>query len=202
MRQLLKILIVEDVPKDKVRADDLIALIKRYSTILLFLLAMPLFGWSQTEFKVIFDDDPGTRVCDTVRAAVPVDSLRTSLVTNAKKYIGVSYHYSQSNENGFDCSGYVKFVYSSLGYNLPRSSFDQYKQSRHLKADDALPGDLVFFITRGKKISHVGIYLGNSQFIHSPSKGKSVSISNLDEVYYKKHLAGFGRYLITPNLSE
>jgi hypothetical protein len=202
MRQLLKILIVEDVHTDEDGADILIALIKRYGIILLFILAMPLPGWSQTEFKVIFDDDPGTRVCDTVRAAVPADSLRTSLVTNAKKYIGVNYHYSQSNENGFDCSGYVKFVYSSLGYNLPRSSFDQYKQSRHLKADDALPGDLVFFITRGKKISHVGIYLGNNQFIHSPSKGKSVLISNLDEAYYKKHLAGFGTYLITPDLHE
>jgi cell wall-associated NlpC family hydrolase len=123
-------------------------------------------------------------------------------VTHAKKYMGVSYHYSQSNENGFDCSGYVKYVYSSLGYSLPRSSFDQYHQSRHLKANEAQPGDLVFFITHGKKISHVGIYLGNNQFIHSPSKGKSVSISNLDDIYYKKHLAGFGTYLVTPSLIE
>ena len=119
-----------------------------------------------------------------------------------KNISGVSYHYSQSNEDGFDCSGYVKYIYGNFGYSLPRSSFDQYKQSRHLKAVDALPGDLVFFITRGKRISHVGIYLGNNQFIHSPSRGKSVSISNLDEIYYKKHLAGFGAYLITPNHGE
>ena len=90
----------------------------------------------------------------------------------------------------------------TFGYSLPRSSFDQYKQSRHVKAVEARPGDLVFFVTRGRKISHVGIYLGNNEFIHSPGKGKSVSISNLDEIYYKKHLAGFGTYLETSGLSQ
>jgi cell wall-associated NlpC family hydrolase len=165
--------------------------------LLILLLVLPLKSWSQSDFKVIFDDEPVTvaKVRNMPDKAMLTDSVRTSLVTNAKKYIGISYHYSQSNENGFDCSGYVKYVYGNFGYSLPRSSIDQYKQSHHVKAVEAQPGDLVFFITRGKKISHVGIYLGNNQFIHSPGKGKSVSISNLDEVYYKKHLAGFGTYL-------
>jgi len=168
----------------------------KYTKILILLLVLPLKSWSQTDFQVVFDDDPVIAI-DTTQAVVPEDSFRTSLVAHARKYIGVSYRYSQSNENGFDCSGYVKYVYSNFGYALPRSSYDQYKQSRHVKAFEALPGDLVFFNTRGKKISHVGIYLGNNQFIHSPSKGKSVSISNLDEMYYKKNLAGFGSYLET-----
>lgn len=175
--------------------------------ILFLFLVLPFNSWSQSDFTVIFDDDRVTRVVDTANiqeiakvpgatgGLVPADSLRNNLITNAKKYIGVSYKYSQSNENGFDCSGYVKYVYGNLGYSLPRSSFDQYKLSRHVKAVEALPGDLVFFVTRGSKISHVGIYLGNNEFIHSPGKGKSVSISKLDEVYYKKHLAGFGSYL-------
>ncbi len=67
-----------------------------------------------------------------------------------------------------------------------------------LRRMEALPGDLIFFVTRGRKVSHVGIFLGNNQFIHSPSKGKSVSISSLDEAYYQKHFAGFGAYLGTP----
>jgi hypothetical protein len=173
----------------------------KYIKILILLLLLPLKGWSQSDFKVIFDEDedPKVTVHDTLIPFVLTDTLRTSLVSNAKKYIGVSYHYSQSNENGFDCSGYVKYVYGNFGYSLPRSSFDQYKQSRHVKALEAQPGDLVFFVTRGKKISHVGIYLGNNQFIHSPSKGKSVSISNLEELYYKQHLAGFGSYLESPD---
>jgi cell wall-associated NlpC family hydrolase len=170
--------------------------------ILILLLVLPFKSWSQSDFKVIFDDESPSVVNETPKIIVLADSLRTSLVTNAMKYIGVSYHYSQSNENGFDCSGYVKYVYENFGYSLPRSSSDQYKQSRHVRAKEARPGDLVFFVTRGKKISHVGIYLGNNQFIHSPSKGKSVSISNLDEIYYKNHLAGFGTYLETSSLSR
>jgi cell wall-associated NlpC family hydrolase len=173
-----------------------------YIKILILLLVLPCKSWSQSDFRVIFDDEPVVKVCDKANETVLSDSVRYSLVDNAKKYIGVSYHYSQSNENGFDCSGYVKYVYGNFGYTLPRSSYDQYKKSRHVKANKAQPGDLVFFVTRGNKISHVGIYLGNNQFIHSPGKGKSVSISNLDEVYYKKHLAGFGTYLKTSDLSR
>ena len=169
---------------------------------MILILVLPLKSWSQSDFKVIFDDDSPAVVNDRPVITVAADSLRTSLVANAKKYIGVSYHYSQANENGFDCSGYVKYVYGNFGYSLPRSSFDQYKQSHHVKAVKAQPGDLVFFVTRGKKISHVGIYLGNNQFIHAPGKGKSVSISNLDDKYYKKHLAGFGTYLKTSGLGR
>jgi cell wall-associated NlpC family hydrolase len=180
----------------------------KHIKILILFLVLPVKSWSQSDFKVIFDDEPVVRVHDTaiVQATTPAiivtDSIRASLVTNARKYIGVRYHYSQSNENGFDCSGYVKYVYGNFGYSLPRSSCDQYEKSRHLRAMEALPGDLVFFITRGKKISHVGIYLGNNEFIHSPGKGKTVSISSLDEIYFKKHLAGFGSYLGPSDLSR
>ncbi len=192
----------DDYITKPIKSGDLMALIKKYSSILLLLFALPFLSWSQTEFEVVFDDDPAPITRDSVNTIVLTDSLRCGLVSNARKYIGTDYHYSQSNENGFDCSGYVKYVYGNFGYSLPRSSYDQYKQSRHLKAAEAQPGDLVFFITRGKKVSHVGIYLGNSEFIHSPSKGKSVSISNLNEIYYKKHMAGFGSYLISSSIQK
>jgi cell wall-associated NlpC family hydrolase len=67
--------------------------------------------------------------------------------------------------------------------------------SKHLETSEAQFGDLVFFITRGNGISHVGIYLGNNQFIHSPGKGRFVSIDSLNAGYYKNHLVGFGSVL-------
>jgi cell wall-associated NlpC family hydrolase len=123
------------------------------------------------------------------------DTTRARIIEKARAFMGVQYKYGNSDENGFDCSGYVKFVYCNFGYSLPHSSSAQYAISRHIKAPEALPGDLVFFKTRGTQISHVGIYLGNNLFIHAPSRGKSVSIDSLDGIYYKKHLAGFGTVL-------
>jgi len=78
---------------------------------------------------------------------------------------------------------------------LPHSSLAQYQMSKHVKAAKALPGDLVFFRTRGRRVSHVGIYLGDSTFIHSPSSGKTVSVDSLNAAYYKNRLVGFGKIL-------
>ncbi len=106
----------------------------RKITILILALILPCKSWSQADFKVIFDDSPGEIVKVTPRVSskdtfgitaindprttVINDSLRASLVSNAKKYIGVRYKYSQSNENGFDCSGYVKYVYGKFRFHI------------------------------------------------------------------------------------
>ncbi|MFO7370926.1 MAG: C40 family peptidase [Bacteroidales bacterium] len=124
-----------------------------------------------------------------------LDTIRLSIVEKAREYLGVNYHYGRSDEQGFDCSGYVRFVYSKFGFTLPHSSSEQYRQSRRIKNRKALPGDLVFFQTRGKPIGHVGIYLGDNSFIHSPSRGRQVSIESLDSAYYKSRLVGFGSFL-------
>jgi hypothetical protein len=121
--------------------------------------------------------------------------IRTDIVGKAHDYIGVSYRYGQSSEKGFDCSGYVKFVYGIFGFALPHSSYAQYRMCKHLKESEVQPGDLVFFNTRGKGRSHVGIYLGENRFIHAPSRGKFVSIDSLNSDYYKRHFAGFGSLL-------
>lgn len=123
------------------------------------------------------------------------DKIRTGIIKKACDYIGVSYRYGQSSEKGFDCSGYVKFIYQIFGVALPHSSFTQYKISRHIGTDEARSGDLVFFITRGQRVSHVGIYLGNNQFIHSPGRGRTVSIDSLNTGYYNRRLVGFGSVL-------
>ena len=121
--------------------------------------------------------------------------IRTSIINNALNYIGVNYRYGQSTEKGFDCSGFVKFVFRNFGFVLPHSSNTLYKISKHIETTRAQSGDLVFFITRGKEVSHVGIYLGNNQFIHSPGRGRTVSIDSLNTYYYKRHLIGFGSVL-------
>jgi cell wall-associated NlpC family hydrolase len=95
---------------------------------------------------------------------------------------------------GFDCSGFVRYVFRhSLGQDLPHSSASQYRLGAAVTRGAMKVGDLVFFRTHGKRISHVGIYLGDGRFIHSPSSGKRVSISSLDEHYWSKRFAGAKR---------
>lgn len=167
----------------------MIRLKTKYLTSLITFACITYQAQAQQEFQVIFEDEsmPASEVTFTEN-----DAMRSRLIEKAHEFIGVGYHYGQSNENGFDCSGYVSYVFASVGFTLPHSSYEQYKKSRHLNARQAEPGDLVFFKTGGTAVSHVGIYLGDNLFIHAPSSGKKVSINTLEEVYYKKHLVGFG----------
>jgi hypothetical protein len=121
--------------------------------------------------------------------------MRSNIFDKACNYLGVSYRYGQSSEKGFDCSGFVKYVFRNFGFDLPHSAYYLYKITKHIESTKAQCGDLVFFITRGKGVSHVGIYLGNNQFIHSPGRGRTVSIDSLGAYYYKRHLIGFGSVL-------
>ena len=97
-------------------------------------------------------------------------------------------------KSGFDCSGFVRYVFSkSVGADLPSDSASQYRYGNNVARADMKVGDLVFFKIRGKRVSHVGIYLGDGRFIHSPSTGKTVSISRLDEAYWSHRFAGAKR---------
>lgn len=95
---------------------------------------------------------------------------------------------------GFDCSGFVRYVFHKvLGNELPADSASQFRSGERIARDAMQTGDLVFFRTEGKRISHVGIYLDDGRFIHSPSSGKNVSISRLDESYWARRFAGARR---------
>jgi cell wall-associated NlpC family hydrolase len=95
---------------------------------------------------------------------------------------------------GFDCSGFVRYVFEhSVGAVLPSDSASQFHIGAKVDRADMKTGDLVFFRTRGKRISHVGIYLDHGRFIHSPSTGKTVSINSLSDRYWAKHFAGAKR---------
>jgi cell wall-associated NlpC family hydrolase len=123
------------------------------------------------------------------------DSLRLNIVQKAFDYIGVKYRYGQSSEKGFDCSGYTMFIYKLFGIELSHSSYSQYAQCRHIKKEEAKAGDLIFFTTRSQGTSHVGIYLGDNQFIHSPARGGSVCVGTIESGYFKRRLVGFGTLL-------
>jgi cell wall-associated NlpC family hydrolase len=95
---------------------------------------------------------------------------------------------------GFDCSGFVSYVFRhTLGKELPATSASQFHAGARVDRADLRTGDLVFFRTRGKHVSHVGIYLDHGRFIHSPSAGKTVSIDSLDASYWSRHYAGAKR---------
>jgi cell wall-associated NlpC family hydrolase len=96
---------------------------------------------------------------------------------------------------GFDCSGFVRYVFRhAVDQDLPADSASQFASvGAKVSRAELKTGDLVFFRTRGKRISHVGIYLGEGRFIHSPSSGKRVSINRLDETYWARRFAGAKR---------
>jgi len=95
---------------------------------------------------------------------------------------------------GFDCSGFVHYVFAKvLGLDLPSDSASQYSSGEKIARTEMQAGDLVFFHMHGKRISHVGIYLGENRFIHAPTTGERVKVSSLGEGYWSRRFAGARR---------
>ncbi|MGF2618067.1 LysM peptidoglycan-binding domain-containing protein [Rossellomorea vietnamensis] len=113
------------------------------------------------------------------------------LIEEAKKHMGTPYVWGGSSAGGFDCSGFIHYVYNQAGMKMSRLSSGGY-YNRSFYVNQPVAGDLVFFENTYKKgISHLGIYLGGNQFIHAGDDG--VTISSLDNSYWKKHFDGFKR---------
>lgn len=125
-----------------------------------------------------------------------ITDLRKALLAAAMSLRDVRYvRGGHDPSTGFDCSGFVRYVFShAIGLQLPNNSASQFLAGLKVKRADMKPGDLVFFRTHGKhRISHVGIYISNGRFIHSPTTGKSVEISSLNNGYWAKRFAGAKR---------
>lgn len=156
------------------------------------------FGWIHRDFVTV-KNETVSRGVEESQAIIEVPDeepeidvnmdVRQQIVVNAKALLGVKYVYGGSTVKGFDCSGFVSYVFKKSGVTLERSSRDMGNEGTAVKKGDLQPGDLVFFDTNGglNGINHVGIYIGSSKFIHaSSSLGRKVTISSLNDGYYAK----------------
>lgn len=124
---------------------------------------------------------------------VTIPASTQKVIDESKKLLGVSYVWAGSTPAGFDCSGFIYYAFKSAGVSVSRLSTEGY-YSRSYYVDAPQPGDLVFFENTYKSgISHMGIYLGDNQFIHA-SSSKGVTISSLNEAYFKQRFDGFKRF--------
>ena len=112
----------------------------------------------------------------------------------AMDMIGRPYRYRGETPAGFDCSGLVRYSYLAAGMDVPHGTDALRRMTRSVGPGNAAPGDLVFFSQRGKKYSHVGIYVGDDRFVHAPSTGGSVRTDSMTDSYWKKHYLDTRRF--------
>jgi cell wall-associated NlpC family hydrolase len=148
----------------------------------------PAADSDESSDSIVLDDPIATQ-------AVAVSDPRQDLTDFAMQFVDVRYRRGgRAPSTGFDCSGFVHYVFSQvLGIDLPQNSVGQYEVGKQVARTDMKTGDLVFFKIRGKRISHVGIYLGEGRFIHSPTTGERVRVDNLSAQYWAHHFAGARR---------
>jgi len=106
-----------------------------------------------------------------------------SVVAAALQYQGSPYRYGGTSPQGFDCSGFIQYVMKQAGQDLPRTTFSQINAGVRIAKDSLRPGDLVFFAPGGRATGHVGIYIGNGQFIHA-DQTRGITISELNSGYW------------------
>ncbi|WP_198968999.1 C40 family peptidase [Xylophilus sp. ASV27] len=126
-----------------------------------------------------------------------VTDRASELVVHAMGFLGVPYRRGgDSAETGFDCSGFVRAIYEqTVGQLLPRRANEQAAATEKIDKSDLQPGDLVFFNTMRRAFSHVGIYVGDGKFIHSPKPGAQVRVEDIGVAYWKRRFDGARRVL-------
>jgi len=130
-------------------------------------------------------------------------SIAKTLEWNAKSFLGTPYVWAATGPSKFDCSGFTQWVYRDIGINIPRVSRDQAKVGSYVPYENLQKGDMVFFDTKKKRsgrVTHVGIYLGNGNFIHASSAAKRVVVYNFNEKSFYKERFLWGRRVIDNNM--
>jgi cell wall-associated NlpC family hydrolase len=133
-----------------------------------------------------------------------VSGRSENLINQAMELIGVRYRWNMDiPQSGLDGSGFVAYVFKDkLSFLIPRKSSQMSKVGKSITRDDLQPGDLVFFNTMRMTFSHVGIYVGENKFIHSPSKGASIRVDDMTSVYWDKRFDGARRLDGSDEFSE
>ncbi|MCH9814033.1 MAG: C40 family peptidase [Epsilonproteobacteria bacterium] len=148
------------------------------------------------KIEVYEETEQAPQYTDASAKDLLVDEEVEKLLSLAYAQMGTPYVYGGSDFTGFDCSGFVNYVYKyGIGKNLPRTSRAQSDYTHQLERHELVPGDIVFFDTSKKgRINHCGIYMGNGKFIHASSgKAYCVTTSNLDRGFYKNRFKWGGR---------
>jgi cell wall-associated NlpC family hydrolase len=117
------------------------------------------------------------------------------VVVGALNMIGVRYRWGGNTpDSGLDCSGFVRYVFQdTLGMTLPRRAEEMSRVGEKVRVSELKPGDLVFFNTMRRSFSHVGIYIGDNKFVHSPSTGSTIRVDDMDNSYWEKRFTGARR---------
>lgn len=155
-------------------------------------------GWYKTSYSGVegYVSADYITLTDSAAAAVNTD-LATQLIAYAKQFMGRPYVYGSSGPNSFDCSGFTSYVYKHFGYTLNRSAAGQYSNGTPVDQSQMQPGDLILWRAYGssKTATHVGIYIGNNQYIHASSTGKCIMINNMDYATSSRYVVGVRRIL-------
>lgn len=143
--------------------------------------------------------DPGNLAVEVVtNESAAIQGFRSTVLTDAKKQIGVPYVWAGNDPKGFDCSGFTSFVYRQQGKDIPRRAVDQFEASKKIKQNKVQPGDLVFFDS-GAGINHVGIIVSKQGeplvMIHASSSQGIVLTEIEKSSYWSKRMAGFGTFV-------
>lgn len=143
------------------------------------------------------DEIAPTAAAEAIEPRSLWQSTVQEIMMNALSHTGIKYRYGgKSPETGFDCSGFVRYVFSeAASIALPHNARAISQVGKIISAEELQPGDLVFFNTMKSAFSHVGIYMGNNRFIHSPSSGGGVHVVDMNSAYWSKRFDGARRIL-------
>ncbi|MDR2421091.1 MAG: C40 family peptidase [Oscillospiraceae bacterium] len=149
-------------------------------------------GYMRSDYMKIVSGYNPARTSSGAPAPSPTGN---ALVDFALQYVGYDYQYGGSSpKSGFDCSGFTSYVFKNFGVTLTRNSAGQYKNDGvKLSKDELAPGDLLFFGSGGKSVNHVGIYMGDGEFVHASGERVGVVVSRIDSTYYINHYIGAKR---------
>lgn len=128
-----------------------------------------------------------------IQSTADADTTGAEIAIRAIALVGIPYRYGGADLDGFDCSGLVYFIHQQLGIGVPRTAADQQRAARQIARTRIAPGDLLFFHTRGRGVSHVGIYVGENRFVHAPQSGRLIELRTIDDGYYGPRLVSVGR---------
>lgn len=163
--------------------------------ILIFLIQIPGFSKIKFEFGKVNKKEEIEIIDNKLQSSNQInyiDKQKIIILEKAKELLGKNYLWGAKvgDKNNFDCSSFVKTLYSQIGKNLPRVSRDQSKIGEKISLNNLETGDLLFFHTLGNYVSHVGLYIGNNKFVHASSKSQKIIVSDLSGYYLEKFVFG------------